>query len=560
MIKIMEKRESIKIYDTMSKSIETPSPVRDKPPWEQQLMRDMDKLKWDIENVRWDVKRISEFRIHAPSITSEDMRRIPEAWDIIDPWYVHIWISWAWTAVRHIRISTRLDIDTPQSIIIDWWGHITLTKKDKNGYNSEYEIYDQDNKRLTIVGTVFTTSNPLYLQKEAGIDEKEAAIREAKKERGDLETERDTIRKKLQQPPKPTKKLKEKDIKSLIADWKSRNDAIWKRMSTIEQNIRKYSQEKQDIQSELETLPKYISFPYIPYQSHLDTVGMRTDGMSHIWAVMTKSYRELRKIWSTSVLIDNKLWKSENRDISDIHEKVPPEVILLLNIIERMDYQVYYTTLPARKETQEVSTTTKGWKKQTKTIEVTIPAKTVLREKEEIDAMMGKQADRALTTFWINRANAFRWQRSEVGALGMAQLMPSTYKRFREKYGILRDTSIPEKHEEWAKNQEVSMKFQIMHLYDQYHSLPKWVRNKWSSIMQDPQARIWLYSILAAGYNGSMSNVIRESGLNGWWEHSIQELYPERLKERFAHNKERLTYVMKLEYLMKRYLSDMKKK
>jgi hypothetical protein len=107
---------------------------------------------------------------------------------------------------------------------------------------------------------------------------------------------------------------------------------------------------------ELDTTRKYMSFPYIPYQSHLNTPEIRTAGIRYIGKIMNDAYDELRNKKYTNITgtLPGNIVQTIRRNISEIDKQVPPELVLLLNIIERMDYKIYSEVIPAHLETQTV--------------------------------------------------------------------------------------------------------------------------------------------------------------------------------------------------------------
>jgi hypothetical protein len=85
--------------------------------------------------------------------------------------------------------------------------------------------------------------------------------------------------------------------------------------------------------------------------------------------------------------------------------------------------------------------------------------------------------------------------------------------------------------------------------------MPKWIKENWLEILQDEKAKIWLYALIAAWYNGSITRIIKEAEL--WENFNISLLHTDALIERLSKNKETKTYVMKFvytwEYLKRNY-------
>lgn len=455
---------------------------------------------------------------------------------IIDIDYVHAWITSPSGQYHQLKIPRELQLGVTHMLNV--WGTIlNIRKLANNGYNSEFEITPSDGNKWTMIGSIFTTSHPIVLS--------------LKNKQKKLETIQGTINTLTAE----LGRLKSK-LKLLMKKNRERVQEITKQLAGLRGYEASLTNDIWELAKQIPNISKYVSFSYVPYQRVLDTHDTHMEGMRHLSKIMTDAYEHL-KSQKRMTVTETKDGKEMTRiiDTSEIHKKAPPELAILLNLVERMDYQVYYKTIPEHREYKLVG---KPWKQRT--ISVHISAQEILRDTNELDTIMATQVGRALTVFGLNRENAYSWQRNiDSWALGLAQLIPSAYRNLQIKYSTLQGKSgVPTEHEVGAKNQRISMQFQIMHLYDEHHQLPSWIRSDWDRIMTDRQAMIWIYSILAAGYNGSMKNTLTESRLNTPWTHKISELYPVNLRHKFAHNRERYTYVLKLEYLFGKYFGEKK--
>ncbi len=485
---------------------------------------------------------IDTMRIGLADLTAySELSRTESDKRIIDPNIIYAWIRSPDGKYYQIRIPRDLQPGINHALNI-WGMAIRLKRWTMNGYNSEFELSSPDEKKWTILGTIFTSGNPIIQMMQN--KEKRLTIIE------DTIASRTTELKQIKQ--KFWKLIRKNERKKLIE--------VSAELESLHSDEKKLIAEIAWLKSQTPNLREYISFPYVPYQRALDNNKGHMAGMKHLWTIMTDAYKHLQSLERMTITESlNGKEVIRNVNTSDTPRKAPPELAILLNIIERMDYQVYYKTIPEHIEHQGVKT--KFWQKwKTKIIPVKIPAQEVLRDTNELDTIMAEQVGRALTVFWLNKHDAYSWQRNLGSwALWIAQLIPDAYRNLQNKYSILqKEAGIPAEHEIGAKDQRVSMQFQIMHLYDEYHQLPSWIRSDWDTIMADRQAMIGLFGVLAAGYNGSMKNTLTEAGLGTPGTHTISELYPKNLREKFAHNRERYTYVLKLEYLFKKFFSEKK--
>lgn len=80
--------------------------------------------------------------------------------------------------------------------------------------------------------------------------------------------------------------------------------------------------------------------------------------------------------------------------------------------------------------------------------------------------------------------------------------------------------------------------------------------------MTDPDTRLGVYMILACGYNGTMSTVMREAGITKEEPEDMKKLLsPNMILSRFQrldhkHASERYTYALKFQYLYKQLRQD----
>ena len=123
---------------------------------------------------------------------------------------------------------------------------------------------------------------------------------------------------------------------------------------------------------------------YTPYSPEFDTLQLRQAGMSYLMRQIEEAQKDLyaRKV---------RLYGFDRLDA----EVEPRDVAVVLSIIEHID--------PARFTTCE-----KG---------------------REIEL-----AHEVLTIIGANTVNAYAYSKSPAGAMGLFQIVPSTYKRLREKY------------------------------------------------------------------------------------------------------------------------------
>lgn len=87
--------------------------------------------------------------------------------------------------------------------------------------------------------------------------------------------------------------------------------------------------------------------------------------------------------------------------------------------------------------------------------------------------------------------------------------MPDTYRDYwsNKKYGVL----FPEEDFDIAsRDHETSFRLQISHFDDQIYQFPSEIKKNWGVLIADPSTRTGIIAILAAGYNGSMSRIIKE--------------------------------------------------
>jgi hypothetical protein len=222
----------------------------------------------------------------------------------------------------------------------------------------------------------------------------------------------------------------------------------------------------------LATLPPYEFVTYVPFAEHFNTPENRARGLRYLSDSMHATYQSTygKKIATTPSAIRS----------LPIERAIPYKFPMVLNIIERMDFQQYYE-----------------------------PDGKTLKSQKSIESLMEYQAGKALTTFGMNLDEAFSLQKSKVGALGIGQIMPTTYRRFQShpKYQpFFPETDFPLA----AKNHSTSFRLQVAHFDDQIFQFPREIQDNWNSLLEDRDTRIGLLSLLAAGYNGSMKRIIEE--------------------------------------------------
>lgn len=316
-----------------------------------------------------------------------------------------------------------------------------------NGYNTEYSITGPGGEEWTQLAVFFPGENPKYKRK------RELEVRLAERKNSQQQKQRELQALKPTKKNLPQRQALAEEIRKLGID------IVW-----LSQKIAIYAKEE-----------KYTHFSYIPYREGLDSKENRTAWLGYLSKTMQSTYNyRLDDGTTLAQMKSNAPWLT-------IWQAVPWQFPLILNIVERMDFEDYFDS---------------GTKK-------------ILLPKTETDPMMRRQIGRSLTTFWVNKEDAFNWQRSRVWAQGVGQLMPDTYRDYwsNKKYGVL----FPEEDFDIAsRDHETSFRLQISHFDDQIYQFPSEIKKNWGVLIADPSTRTGIIAILAAGYNGSMSRIIKE--------------------------------------------------
>lgn len=201
---------------------------------------------------------------------------------------------------------------------------------------------------------------------------------------------------------------------------------------------------------------------YTPYIDDLDTPRMRERGMNYIRLTINKAYTSLKeeKVRSSAV---------SGEFVSDV---VPPDVALLLSIIEHID--------PSR-----------------------------LRD-NDIERLI----DEALVTIAANRGNAYRYSVSTAKARGLFQFIPSTYASMARKYP--RAHLVPDFVS--GMNDHLNAAKASLLLFDSDLScLPFEERN---FVRQKGRKRL-LAEYLAASYNGGAGRAVYAYLTGGDWHRRL---------------------------------------
>ena len=425
----------------------------------------------------------------------------------------------------------------------------TITRKDENGYNSEYDVRFAHTKGI-VLGLIFTSENPEIKIRKWVLQKLIDTIADMGDTLGNHEWEIKALSTKIQESTKPKKTSQKKkwekiDISAKITEWKARISQLRSvNIPDIQNKLKSKETEKIRTETEMEKFPKYVSFAYSPYQPSFDLPKTREEGMKYIGEGVQSAYRNIAT--------------NDPNKANDFRVHTPASVVLLLNVIERMDFHQY---IDATKPQKIVTGTEriKQWKKYVEK-EISVPA-VITKDKKAINTLMYDQMNRALTVFALNREWAYNFQVSDVWAAGIAQLMPNTYTGLRNKHSnMLWNT--PERPLDGSRIHDISFQYQAVHVYDQYTQFPGWIQRNWDTLMTDPDTRLGVYMILACGYNGTMSTVMREAGITKEEPEDMKKLLsPNMILSRFQrldhkHASERYTYALKFQYLYKQLRQD----
>lgn len=95
----------------------------------------------------------------------------------------------------------------------------------------------------------------------------------------------------------------------------------------IQNKLKSKETEKIRTETEMEKFPKYVSFAYSPYQPSFDLPKTREEGMKYIGEGVQSAYRNIAT--------------NDPNKANDFRVHTPASVVLLLNVIERMDFHQY---------------------------------------------------------------------------------------------------------------------------------------------------------------------------------------------------------------------------
>ena len=432
----------------------------------------------------------------------------------------------------------------------------TILRKDENGYNSEYVITFSDGQLWKMIGVIFTANNPQIRMREARvkrlvveIERREDKVSEMQKKLNSVEK---ALHPKLEKKKATEKWKKPKQSTGNHFSWEKK-DALIAEKTSLEAGIKsrnesivRAKEERVILEREIWELQRsnpLMPLPYIPYNEEKNTPEMRQKGMIYLGRWVTEAYRTIAS--------------ADPEDSRDFITHTPASVVLLLNLVERMDYHEYID----QKSPRSINRTVWTGKKQKPFIEPAV----IMKDRETREAVMERQLTRSLTVFGLNGPRSYNAQISLPGASGVAQLMPETYNSLRKKYPKMLEKT-PESFYEWAIRHDVALQYQAIHIYDQYRQFPSWIRTRWDEIMRDPRTRLGIMTILACGYNGTMKRVIQESGITDKEPENWREILdPDRLLSKYQtlrdpedpsklyeHAAERYTYALKFQYLYRR--------
>lgn len=384
------------------------------------------------------------------------------------------------------------------------WKNISLEAIPKtNWYNTEYLINNWwwDWKQIAIL---FTLINPEWNKQKKIVDslenEKKQILESIKKSKElEISLRKKLAKEKIENYKKPKKhKIQSNTLKNI--------EENKEKFKLLLSDLKKVDSKKINETKILNKINKLIDFPYTPYNKSYDKEETRSHWFSYIDSWTKSSFQKLGNekslVWSK----DKKL---------EIKEAFSHDIATVLNIVERMDYYMYFE---------------RDW--------------ITLKNEKEILDIMNKQIQKALTTIALNQKWAFNWQRSKVWALWIWQFMPKTYENIKNRYNHL----FPEdfNFENWAKDHSTSFRMQALHFHEESRAMPKWIKENWTEILKDEKSKIWLYALIAAWYNWSITRVVKEAEL--WEKFDKDLLHPDKLIARLSKNKETQTYVMKFVY------------
>lgn len=408
----------------------------------------------------------------------------------------------------------------------------------KNGYNTEYRITakkGKDTEIWKILAVKFgKMSNEFYqklseLEKNARLIQKEidqitAEIESKKAKLNTLAQERALLQNKLHPVVKPNKITNKKPQKKKSANTESKAD-LEKRVKAIDLQLpdlraQIYRHEKElsplvisqkSSQLQIEQLPKKPGMidnaAYIPFANLREWTSGVTSlqarekmafevekfGLLSLKESVTRSWNA-PDILKTETSLKNKAGKNLS-----LKDSFPIQTGIVLAIVERMGFVEY---------AKEYNADTRQGK---------------LKSMEEIMPIMDTQIIRALNNLGMNQEGAFNHTRSKAGARGMAQMMPQAHRDFVNKYGVdanglLWQKQFDSRYIYASTNQSDSLRFMLVHLYDEARYLPVEIRENWQALLSNPKTRSGILGLLAAGYNGDIGRVKAEVGIpSGLW-------------------------------------------
>lgn len=405
---------------------------------------------------------------------------------------------------KYFKVNIPKSFRKTQEISFNiWWKKINLVADPiTNGYNTEYIINNWQSWRKQIA-VFYPVTNPDWKKIKDKIDELKNEKKELEIKKAKLESivQREQIslsleKSKLKKSPKDTKQLKKvKDLeRTIYANWNILKDIprgileLWKKIKPLELELWKFDQ--------------FTSFAYSPYHKDFDTQWVRSHWFSYLDKNTKDSFSKIN--WEKSLV-----WWDKKMLVK---EAFTHDIATVLNIVERMDYHIY------------------SWKTP-----------------QQVQDIMDQQINKALTTIWLNQDDSFNRQRSNVWALWLWQFMPLTYNNLVKNYPDTFKEKYP--FEKWAKDHSTTFRLQALHFHEETRAFPKWIRDNWNTILRDEEAKLWLYALIAAGYNWSVKRVITEAQL--WDKLDLSLLHPTKLIENLKSNRETQTYVMKFVYTYK---------
>lgn len=191
---------------------------------------------------------------------------------------------------------------------------------------------------------------------------------------------------------------------------------------------------------------------YVPYSTKMDTPSVRHAGLTYLIQLITQAEKELDDQGVQSLYFPGKR----------VTEIGTPEHILTLILTEQMQNEVGFV---------------KG-----------------------DDGLRLAMLNRTLAIIGANGSGSYRYARSSVGAAGIGQLMPKTYRNLRRDYPA---ADLPEDTLGGRVDHESAIKAMILH-----------ADNEWWAFTNDRTHRSWLiqhpgleHLVLAAGYNANVQTV-----------------------------------------------------